>query len=86
MSDFVLFSLGKTLNMKEVKNWKPFAPLTLFKKWIGINNRHMDYIKLYCEQNASYCDISPEIQTTGEIHEYLRKTLTKFALLHRSVS
>ena len=78
MSDFALFSLGETLT-DVATNWSPSAPLTLFNKWIGVNNRYNKYIKLYCERNASNCDQTPE-----EIYKHLRIMLTRFALLHRS--
>ena len=77
MSDFAQFSLGETLIIV-AKNWKPSQPLTLFKKWIGVNNRYNNYIKLYCKQKASNCDQTPE-----EIYKQLRIMLTRFALLHR---
>ena len=85
MSDFAQFSLGETLKMKEIKNWKSSAPLTLYKKWIGVNNRYNDYIKLYCLQNATLCKDPPnEITTAENIQKHLRTLLTRFALLNRS--
>ena len=92
MSDFTQFSLGETLKMKEVKNWKPSAPLTLYNKWIGVNNRYISkvgdqqpYITRYCAQNANLCkDLPNEITTKEHIEKYLRKLLTRFALLNRS--
>ena len=100
MSDFTEFSLGETLKMKEIKNWKTSAPLTLFNKWIGVNNRYNGYIEDYCLQNATLNKAPPHDLckypanaiatpiTTKKIISYIQKQLrillTRFALLNRS--
>ena len=78
--------------MKEIKNWKPSAPLTLYNKWIGANNRYNDYIKRYCTENVTLCEVPPNAIptpiTTPKIISYIQKQLrillTRFTLLNRS--
>ena len=92
MSDFVQFGLGETLKMKEIKNWRPSAPLTLYTKWIGVNYRSNGYIKDYCDQNVTLCKDPPNEITayltqrnaTSYNQKQLRILLTRFALLNRS--